>query len=302
MAKINNNKIDALGKVQNKCFRIVTTPAKSTPLEALRAENGVPSIRSIITANCMKSRESLRLPEDHPRRTAYEGTATIPLKKSCARTQSTHFSKSLLSSVEYKRIPLQFFTVRPWNRALSSTNVVFPNLSGISGKGDSIDTIAEDRSALRRINEIGAYYNIYSDGSPTAGTKHGGAGVVIRAFDPSRSTIVETIKVLGAPLICSFEEERRAIQRAVEWIEEHLSNSDSAAIFTDSKSIYTALSGTSPALDDLRSKINSVTAHIIIQWIPGHCNVPGNELSDLAAKSASTVQGENPTGHQLCQQ
>ena len=287
------NKIDALEKVQNKCLRIITTQAKSTPVEALRAETGVPSIRSIVIANCMKSREkALRLPENHPRRIAYEGTATVRLKKPCARTQATHLSKSLLSSVEYERIPLKFFTVRPWNRGLSSTNVVFSNLPGISGKGDSIDTIL--KSALRRISEIGARFNIYSDGSAREGTKNGGAGVVITTGDPSRPTIVETIKILGAPLTCSFEEERRAIQRAVEWIEEHLSNSDSAAIFTDSQSICTALLGTSPALDDLRSKINNLRAHIIIQWIPGHSNIPGNELADLAAKSASTIQGENP--------
>ncbi len=170
--------------------------------------------------------------------------------------------------------------------------MVFPNLPGISGRRDSIDIILT--SALRRINEIGAYYNIYSDGSASASTKNGGAGVVITTGDPSRPTIVETIQVRGAPLTCSFEEERRAMQTAVEWIEEHLSNTDSAAIFTDSQSICTALRGTSPALYDLRVKINDIRAHIVIQWIPGHCNIPGNDLADLAAKSATTIQGENP--------
>jgi hypothetical protein len=60
-----NNKIDALEKVQNKCLRIITTQAKSSPQETLGAETGIPRIRSIITANCMRwldldSRKTIR--------------------------------------------------------------------------------------------------------------------------------------------------------------------------------------------------------------------------------------------------
>jgi hypothetical protein len=70
--------------------------------------------------------------------------------------------------------------------------------------------------------------------------------------------------------------------------------SESKVCLVNSKQLSIKVLGTSPALDDLRAKINYIRAHIVIQWIPGHCNIPGNDLADLAAKSATTIQGENP--------
>ena len=69
----------------------------------------------------------------------------------------------------------------------------------------------------------------------------------------------------GAALTCSFEEERRAMQMAVHWINQHLDQSTSVAIFTDSQSLCMALLGSSPDLAPLHLSINNTVALSHIQ-------------------------------------
>ena len=78
------------------------------------------------------------------------------------------------------------------------------------------------------------------------------------------------------------------MQLAVDWIKEHLDQSTSVNIFTESQSLCMALLGSSPDLDILRLSINNTVALSHIQWIPVHCDIRGNELADSAAKSATS--------------
>ena len=74
-------RIKQLESTQNKCLRLITSQHRSTPVEALRMESSIPSIHSVITANCLRAYEkAMRLPSDHPRKIAALANAPKRLK------------------------------------------------------------------------------------------------------------------------------------------------------------------------------------------------------------------------------
>ena len=60
-------------------------------------------------------------------------------------------------------------------------------------------------------------------------------------------------------------------------------------ICTGNKSLCEALLSSNPFTSCIHESINSISSFIYIQWIPGHSDIPGNELADKAAKDATTI-------------
>ena len=79
------------------------------------------------------------------------------------------------------------------------------------------------------------------------------------------------------------------------------SNPTGVIIFSDAKSALEALQNP-PYQDQITSEIalgisNLITAHAVhvtLQWIPGHCNISGNEKADKLAKIGATKPQKIP--------
>ncbi len=66
-------RLDQLERCQNRALRIITGQLKTTPLEALRIEAGVPSIATQVQQQApVPNEKAHRLPTNHPRRTLLE--------------------------------------------------------------------------------------------------------------------------------------------------------------------------------------------------------------------------------------
>ena len=74
-----------------------------------------------------------------------------------------------------------------------------------------------------------------------------------------------------------YEEECQALEDAVEWIEANCDETMEVLICTDSQSLCKAIEGTGEDIDYIRCMLERCKAKVTIQWIPGHCKVPGNE-------------------------
>lgn len=137
---------------------------------------------------------------------------------------------------------------------------------------------------------------IYTDGSASAGTKDGGAAAIIACTNLEAPVASERILLRGAAHTSSFEEELAAMISAVRWCVEHQSPATRIVIATDSQSLCQALLGHSPVVDELKGMLDLCCGSISIQWIPGHADIPGNEMADMDAKKAATICNDPPRG------
>ena len=114
----------------------------------------------------------------------------------------------------------------------------------------------------------------------------GGAAVVVTEGNPEQPNVIHTIESKGSLYTCSYEEEVQALKDAANWVVENAEDTP-VMICTDSQSLCKALQSFNSETDSIRETLKDYKSTITIQWIPGHSNVPGNDLADAAAKSAS---------------
>ena len=148
---------------------------------------------------------------------------------------------------------------------------------------DTISTYPED------------WIHVYTDGSAFKATTNAGWGAWI-CFPNGSST--ELFDACGAT--CSnYEAEIQGIQAALNHLQTAIQNNPSIkaniVIFTDSKSALQALESEDndaedvQEISDLAHKLTtSFDVRLVLQWIPGHTDIAGNDKADTLAKKRLT--------------
>ena len=134
---------------------------------------------------------------------------------------------------------------------------------------------------------------MYTDGSAHGGITNGGSAslvpqVVQRATRLSSTRPTAVAK--GNKWTSSYETEVTALLLAVEWLARG-SFGDTVVICSDSQAALSALSGSGKDDDSgiarLRIGLSRLSSRVILQWVPGHCGLIGNDWADSAAGEAS---------------
>ena len=143
----------------------------------------------------------------------------------------------------------------------------------------------------------------YTDGSAFKATINAGFGIFLKYPDGSS----EYSDSCGTNC-SSYEAEKIAIKTAMQFIHQRFELSESnltdVIIFSDAKSALEALQNppyqdqiTSEIALGIRNLIAVHAVHVTLQWIPGHCNISGNETADKLAKIGATKPQKNPPLH-----
>ena len=130
------------------------------------------------------------------------------------------------------------------------------------------------------------WVQVYTDGSSQNGTQNGGAGIYIQY--PSEPE--ERISLPVGAHSTELKAETIALQKAFSAMMQRTNTPQKIVFFTDSLSlINTLISNNDKELNQLYSNLSDLnrTNTVVIQWVPSHCKLHGNEEADSLAKTGS---------------
>lgn len=130
---------------------------------------------------------------------------------------------------------------------------------------------------------------VFTDGSADESIKNGGSGVYI-CFPDGRKMECATP---AGKLSSNYRAEVTAIREAAKILKNEHSSLSKVVILTDCKSLIQSFQHP----DDQMSKTTvrdltelQRTTPVVIQWIPAHCGIHGNEAGDKLAKADSRLK------------
>ena len=276
-----------LERAHNKGLRVATGQLRTTPIEAIRKEANCPSYTTISRRlTTLAYEKSLRLPISRERHSIAARNVRHRLTRPSWRSTAAATVKNIVPD---ERLPLPHPPKPPWSTRHHQWTAAadIPDLPPASSPEDT-----RRLAALRLLESLKHSVLIFTDGSASDGTRDGGAAAVVCSGPPASPIARETVTAPGAKWTSSFEEELRALNLALQWI--HANRPPSVAICTDSQSLVKALSGPSRNSQRLRDLLEECPCEIHLQWVPSHCGIPGNELADQAAKTATNLPGPRP--------
>ena len=130
------------------------------------------------------------------------------------------------------------------------------------------------------------WIRIYTDGSATKAVRKGGAGIVIDLPGKRRHSFSKSTREF-----CSnYEAEVSAIVEAAVQLWTLQTEAADVVFLTDARSVLEALQADKlPHVENAMGLLEHAE-RIVLQWIPSHCGVEGNEMADKLAKEGATAE------------
>jgi ribonuclease HI len=288
MPWIGKGNWEKLEGVQREAARVIVGAVASSPSEAVLEESGLDDLfergrlHSIVAFD-----RSRRLPHGNPRRGIAEKEVRRRVKKREWRGQVKVLWEECVEHRQ-ERGDINIF-VKPWGDRCQLVVDV--------GRGVRSDIAAENRSeALSRLQGTNGVWRwtIYTDGSVAQGGVNGGAAAVVTTGPPDQLDVVDTLSEPAGAFASSYQAEMVAVCMALEWLAGRTEEWTQAGIASDSLSSLQSLeSCAGPSQNTLVGRACEAMTSIgngrkvTLMWVPGHCEIPGNELADQAAAVGS---------------
>ena len=286
-----------LGKVQNAALRLITGGMKTTPITAMEGTARLHSLEERREEKILRQAEKMKRIPSHPLRDRLQELTKNRLK----RQSLNHLSKALqrqhadtLPKSPQNVEPLQDYEEFEWD----DLNII-ADLPGMRTKEEHspVEMRTLTLETLDRDFPSDQWTHVYTDGSAESAVKNGGGGVYIRFPDGS----CMTKSIPAGQLSTNFRAEACALLEAASALNASEKTSPSTVFLTDCKSLLQSLQGSNnrdhELLRNIRRELHRLGSRttLILQWIPSHCGVRGNEEADRLSKAGSRMnQTEHP--------
>ena len=283
-----------LDKLQNVCLRLILGAHKTSPVLSLEVESNIPPLKihrkRIIMRNYCRLAE---LPQNVQVKSDLESALTL-LNSNWSANKSPPYFIRAFKQFEVNQIkvctlnPISLMSsIPPW----FDLDLVCKTDFSIINVGALSDTIANAIFSDNRQKLYHDYIEIFTDGSKTTSPEIGSAAGMVIYLE--NTTIMKNYKLPSEVSIMGCE--LYAIKQALIFIRDNVSTmqNQSFVIFSDSLSGIMSIKNRDPngqrhLIYDIHELILNLSNFCVIkiQFIPGHKNIEGNELADLAAGAA----------------
>ena len=281
---LSSSNIEKLERTLLQAAGAITHHVRSTPTEAVLYEADLPRLEHRLkTLSVLQTNNWNSLDVEDPLRVVLNDSMRLRLRRPDWRT-TVLAALSSLGLLTYH--PGDHSPPRPdppWSRPPPAPTAMTDVLKSMS-------RVQQLAATLAAIEDTGPTdIQVYTDGSTHEGTTDGGAGMVAM----SGEDIIERWHFPTGRWSSSYQAEKSAMMRAISWLDGY-EDWQSALVLCDSKSLVETLANSNQPDGDVH-RIQSAIAELCmkkevrIQWVPGHCNLRGNELADLEAKLGSEV-------------
>ena len=300
----------SLDVVQNQALRFIAGGMRSSPTAACEIHTNIEPLEICRKRAALELYErSKRLEANHPNRILVDKwTPNQRLKTSNSilaeahRLQETQFLPD-------KREPLERVSpTMPPHIFLNKPEIAKTLLDGCNKNSNPI---ALKASALETIDSYpSTWIHSYTDGSAFKATINAGYGAAIHMPSGEKKEIFNS----SGSFCSNYIAEQQAITNAITFINYYFDNNPqditNTIIFTDSLSTLDALENGSDVSKDIThlkwSLHNLMSRHntrVVLQWIPAHIGIQGNERADLLAKKGADLpQPDIPVAYSTCRQ
>lgn len=132
------------------------------------------------------------------------------------------------------------------------------------------------------------WLHVYTDGSLMNREAAAGAGITCKLF---------SFYISLGKYTTHYDGELQAILTALQQLFLHINSFQNAVILSDSSSAIMALTHNQTIQDHriIEAKncirmLKNLNRNVVLQWIPAHCGVEGNEKADMLAKKGTLIQ------------
>ena len=281
---------DKVNRVQNQALRVITGAMRSTPIQELETITGLESLEARReTKVLVQAAKYKRLP-GHPMKNRFSQATKQRLKRESLIHQTRNLERKQMNTLDQEPTEIPLYLDNPaW--MVTNRPQIHCSVPGVGIKDSQINAERKFYTMEHICHNYPQenWTQVYTDGSAEQAVKKGGAGIYIR-YPGGRE---EKISLATGIHSTNFKAEAVAIQTGATHIEKSPYTSNNVVFLSDALSVLQALqTAKDMELNNLFTALYSLCrSHtVIMQWIPSHCNIYGNEVADCLAKEGSAKE------------